>query len=235
MKDAANSSAKSADARKTAEALTSQHRDYLDLDLDLNLHTGLSLPLLLPDLNHPPSLRHPYFIQAKYTRNNGRHQQPPRMAASIYFPQRTNGSLTDKSHHTNGHGLPIYNGSSSAVQEKWQRHKHSSSWLIPITLPIPGVRTRRLRLMAPNPTRIHQLTVTRFGRTRGSILLIAVVIAAIYTVFALHRRFATEDKTWPTPFPVGEPPTLVYRREDLQRIWEWEVAAGHYPSSQKSE
>ncbi|TCD63332.1 hypothetical protein EIP91_005678 [Steccherinum ochraceum] len=153
------------------------------------------------------------------------------MAASIYFPQRGNG-LTEKSHHSSPNGLPMYNGS-SAVQEKWQRHKHSSSWLIPITLPIPGVRTRRLRLMAPNPTRLHQLSVSRFGRTRGPILLVVGIIAAVYCVFALHKRFATEDKAWPTPFPVGEPPTLVYRREDLQRIWEWEVAAGHYPSTQK--
>ena len=88
--------------------------------------------------------------------------------------------------------------------------------------------------MAPNPTRLHQLSVSRFGRTRGPILLVICVIAAVYTVFALHKRFATEDKAWPTPFPVGEPPTLVYRREDLQRIWEWEIAAGHYPSGRRS-
>ncbi|KAI0080292.1 hypothetical protein K474DRAFT_1704843 [Panus rudis PR-1116 ss-1] len=153
------------------------------------------------------------------------------MAASIYFPQRSNGFA--EKHHTNG-SLPMYS-SSSAVREKWRTHGHSSSWLIPITLPIPGVRTRRLRLMAPNPQRLHQFSVSKFGgKRRGPILLLVIIIAAFYTVFALHRRFATDSKTWPKPFsPAGDPSTLVYRKEDLQRIWEWEVAAGHYPSSQK--
>ncbi|KAH8102530.1 hypothetical protein BXZ70DRAFT_890445 [Cristinia sonorae] len=150
------------------------------------------------------------------------------MAASVYFPQRTNG-LTQ----TNGNGLPVYSGS-SAVHEKRARHKHSqSSWLLPITLPIPGVRTRRLRLMAPNPLRLLQASISRFGRTWGPIVLVFSLVATAYAVFALHNTFATEGKTWSTPFPLGEPPTLVFRREDLQRIWEWEVAAGHYPSSQK--
>ncbi len=34
-------------------------------------------------------------------------------------------------------------------------------------------------------------------------------------------------------FP-ATPPTLVHRREDLQRIWHWELASGHYPSRQRS-
>ncbi|CAL1695281.1 unnamed protein product [Somion occarium] len=150
------------------------------------------------------------------------------MTASIYFPQRSNGFA--ENHNSNG-SLPMYS-SSSAVQEKWRRHHHTASWLVPITLPIPGVRTRRLRLLALNPSRVHHLVVNQIGRRRGA-LLIFVFIAAIYTVFALHSRFGTEEKTWPAPLPFGDPPTLVYRREDLQRIWEWEVAAGHYPSSLK--
>ncbi|KAF8585562.1 hypothetical protein K439DRAFT_1632567 [Ramaria rubella] len=32
-------------------------------------------------------------------------------------------------------------------------------------------------------------------------------------------------------FQSGDPPTLVYAREDLQRVWEWEIASGHFPSS----
>ncbi|KAI0788643.1 hypothetical protein C8Q75DRAFT_807845 [Abortiporus biennis] len=149
------------------------------------------------------------------------------MAASIYFPSRGNG-FADKPHN----GLPIYNNNSSAVQEKWHRHHHTSSWFVPIILPIPGVKTRRLRLLAPNPSRLHQFSVTRFGRRKGPILLCIGLITAFYLLFAFHKRFGTEDKTWPTPFP-GDPSTLVYRREDLQRIWEWEIAAGHYPSSHR--
>lgn len=162
---------------------------------------------------------------------DGHHTPLIRMAASIYFPQRSNGFAEKHSAGPNG-SLPMYS-SSSAVQEKWRRHHHSESWFTYTTLPIPGVRTRRLRLLTPNPSRVHHLVVNQIGRKRGAVLGL-ICFTAIYLVFALHRRYGTEEKQWPTPIPFGDPPTLVYRREDLQRIWEWEVAAGHYPSSQKS-
>ncbi|KAI0639819.1 hypothetical protein C8Q77DRAFT_1045214 [Trametes polyzona] len=149
------------------------------------------------------------------------------MATSIYFPQRGNG-YAEKARPANG--LPTH---SAAVREKWQRHYHSSSWLVPVSLPIPGVRTRRLRFMLPNIPKLHHSTITRFGRRRGRMLLAVGFLAVVLTIimmFSLRDRFVPEDRNWPT---YQEPPTLVYRREDLQRIWEWEVAAGHYPSGQK--
>ncbi|OCH94781.1 hypothetical protein OBBRIDRAFT_789030 [Obba rivulosa] len=145
----------------------------------------------------------------------------------MFFPQRSNGNG-----HAGGSRYSALPTHSSAVREKWNRHHHSSSWLIPISLPIPGVRTRRLRLMALNPSRLHQFSVTRFGRRIGPLLLCMGLLAAVFTVFALHKRFATQEKTWPT-LSAGDPSTLVYRRDDIQRIWEWEIAAGHYPSSRK--
>ncbi|KAI0673548.1 hypothetical protein C8Q78DRAFT_632019 [Trametes maxima] len=150
------------------------------------------------------------------------------MATSIYFPQRGNG-FAEKARPADN--LPTH---SSAVREKWQRHYHSaSSWLVPISLPIPGVRTRRLRLMLPNVSRLYQSTVARFGRRKGRVLLVVAVIAIVLTAVTMfHPRyhFVPEDRSWNT---YQEPTTLVYRREDLQRIWEWEVAAGHYPSGKK--
>ncbi|KAI0343679.1 glycosyltransferase family 32 protein [Trametopsis cervina] len=148
------------------------------------------------------------------------------MASSIYLG-RTNG-LVEKSH--NGNALPTYN---SAVMEKRHRHSHSQAggWLTPVSVPIPGVRTRRLRFMLPNLPRLHQSSVHRFGRRRGPAILTIGFVLLFYIVFALHRRFGTDDQSWPTPFP--DPSTLVYRREDLQKIWEWEVSAGHYPSSRR--
>ena len=32
-----------------------------------------------------------------------------------------------------------------------------------------------------------------------------------------------------------DPRTLVFRRRELQKIWLWEVASGHYPTSRRSE
>ncbi|KII93859.1 hypothetical protein PLICRDRAFT_171565 [Plicaturopsis crispa FD-325 SS-3] len=147
------------------------------------------------------------------------------MAPSVYFPvpQRGNGSgrLTN--------GLPTY---STAIQEKLHRHGHTSSmsWTVPVSLPIPGVPTRRLRILVPNTGRLHQLTITRFGRRRGPFILFACFVAAIFTVFAITKRFGTEERQWPSITP-GEPSTLVFQRKDLQRIWNWEIASGHYPSS----
>ena len=152
------------------------------------------------------------------------------MASSVYF-SRGNGFI-EKSHL--GNGLPTYSSSSAAVREKRHRQQYSAQWLTPVSLPIPGVRTRRLRLMIPNIARLHQVSVARFGRRRGPFILFIGFLAALYLIFAVHKRYGTDDKSWPTPLSLGEPSTLVYRREDLQRIWEWEVAAGHYPSGRKS-
>ncbi|EPT04009.1 hypothetical protein FOMPIDRAFT_74186 [Fomitopsis schrenkii] len=86
--------------------------------------------------------------------------------------------------------------------------------------------------MTPNLARLHQFTVTRFGRRRGPLVLIIGALVTVFTIFALHKRFVTPEKNWPTLSP-GDPSTLVYKREDIQRIWEWEITAGHYPSSRK--
>lgn len=152
------------------------------------------------------------------------------MASSIYLPvsPRPNGHR-EKGRLSNG--LPSY---STAVQEKMgSRHSHSLSWTTPITLPIPGVKTRRLRILVPNIARFHQSSVARFGRRKGPAILCLSIFAFVFTIFALAKRFATEDKKWPTT-PFGTPPTLVFGRQELQRIWQWEIESGHYPSGQKS-
>ena len=134
----------------------------------------------------------------------------------------------EKSH--NGNALPTYNN--SAFREK--RHRHQASWLTPMVLPIPGVRTRRLRLMTPNFYRLHYYSQNKFGRRRGPFMLFVGFLAFLYFVFALHRRFGTDGQSWPSSLSFPDPSILVYRREDLQRIWEWEIAAGHYPSGRRS-
>ena len=127
-------------------------------------------------------------------------------------------------------GLPVYSASSSAVQEKLAlRH---SPWWLTVSLPIPGLPSRRLRLLALHPYRLHEFTISRFGRKRGSLFLCISILALIFTTFSLAQRFGSQDKQWPTF--TRDPPTLVYRREDLQRIWLWEISSGHYPSRRKS-
>jgi len=149
--------------------------------------------------------------------------------SSIYFSSNHRSTNSrEKARLTNG--LPSY---SAAIQEKLYRHGRSSSWLVPLSTPIPGIRNRRLRLWVPNPARVHQVSVARFGRKRGTLLMCFGVFLFVFVTFAVHRRFNSSSKQWPT-FPTGDPPTLVFTRADLQRIWKWEIESGHYPSSQKS-
>ncbi|KAJ6621628.1 hypothetical protein B0H10DRAFT_2162996 [Mycena sp. CBHHK59/15] len=134
------------------------------------------------------------------------------MASSVYFPKRHSG-------HHKGRSLPHY---SSAVQEKFHERLHP--WFI-------SLATRRLRLWLPNPRRMYQFSAARFGRKRGFVAVVVFVFAVIIFAFALAKRFGTEEKTWPGF--TGDPPTLVFKREDLQRIWTWEIASGHYPSRRR--
>ncbi|KAJ7487485.1 glycosyltransferase family 32 protein [Mycena galericulata] len=138
------------------------------------------------------------------------------------FSKRRSGSMSFK-----GRSLPHYS-SNSAVQEKY--HGRVYPWFVPLSLAIPGLRTR-LRVWLPNPRRIHQSSVSRFGRKRGFAVMVLAFAAMVFTTFALAKRFATEEKTWPAF--TGDPPTLVFKREDLQRIWTWEVGSGHYPSRRR--
>lgn len=141
------------------------------------------------------------------------------MSSSSYFsngPQVSNGNRSP--------GLPVYSTSSfssSAVREKLGL-RNPSPWFISIQLP------GRIRLLFLNPRRLHQFSVSRFGRVKGSVILSLGFLALFLVFFALAKRFGTREKRWPRPF--GPPSTLVYRREDLQRIWQWEIASGHYPS-----
>lgn len=157
------------------------------------------------------------------------------MATSSYFakPQRQNGHHRGRLSFSNA--LPVYassTASSTAVQEKYAKKTLQASWWIPFSLYIPGLRIRRVFLL--NPRRLHDFSMTRFGRKRGSLLLCLSILFLIFFTFALAKRFGTHAKQWPTPF-IGDPPTLIYKREDIQRIWQWEVTSGHYPSRQRSE
>lgn len=127
--------------------------------------------------------------------------------------------------------LPSY---SSNAQEKPGRRPQILPWFTTIAVPIPGVWSRRLRIPMLNLWRVHHSSVSRFGRKRGSLLLCLALLSLLFAAFALAKRFGTQEKKWPGPF-TGDPPTLVYKREDLQRIWRWEVASGHYPSRRSSE
>lgn len=62
-------------------------------------------------------------------------------------------------------------------------------------------------------------------------MLVLFILLTLFFIFALARRFGTHAKQWPL---AKDARTLVYGREDLQRIWKWEIESGHYPSRKAS-
>ncbi|GAW06066.1 glycosyltransferase family 32 protein [Lentinula edodes] len=69
-----------------------------------------------------------------------------------------------------------------------------------------------------------------FGRKRRNFVLLVLFGSIILFFFTLKNTFDFERIKNNLPF-TAYPPTLVYRREDLQRIWAYEITSGHYPST----
>ncbi|KAH7928523.1 hypothetical protein BV22DRAFT_1126499 [Leucogyrophana mollusca] len=122
-------------------------------------------------------------------------------------------------------GLPSY---ASAVQEKMHLEAAKGSWLIPLSL--PGSQTRRIRLRMISPGRVPHLRLSRLGRRRGFLCRCLALLASLFAIWAVVMIFGMEEPHWTPPFRDS---TLVFGRENLQRIWKWEIESGHYPSSGK--
>ncbi|KAF7346841.1 hypothetical protein MSAN_01823300 [Mycena sanguinolenta] len=117
-------------------------------------------------------------------------------------------------------GLPLHQPSAVREKEELLSSNPNASLFQPVLVPIPGVRNRRLRL--PVPT-------LRLRRQRDPLLVYFACMAVVLTVILVFRGFGRTEWDEETS---DEPSTLVFRREDLQRIWNWEIASGHYPSGQ---
>lgn len=130
---------------------------------------------------------------------------------SVYFPTpRGNGSLP-----------------TSVYQEKMERKggSHVNGWFTPVYIPFPGSRSRHIRIFLPTlPRKFH---ILGHGRRRG-LLLTFLGAMFIFALISLTRR--TDEKPWSPPPFLSDPPTLIFKREDLQRVWKWEISSGHYPS-----
>ncbi len=141
---------------------------------------------------------------------------------------RQNG-FRDLSRSSNG--LPVF---TSAIHEKKLRHAKPSPWTFSIFFPIPGIPNRHFRLILPNISLFHRVSLSHPSRRRSTLVLLLACASTTFIIFAIAQRFRTEEKQWSAPLFQGEPPTLVFGREDLQNIWKWEVQSGHYPSRRDS-
>lgn len=143
------------------------------------------------------------------------------MPPSIYFPKPSHAHHDKPYHFSNGGTLP------SAVNEKfYKQHYLNSPWILTRTFPLPGSRRRRLRVWYPNTSRLYRSNVTRFGRKRGTVVFcFTILIVSLLLLLGTYRgvsRIVRNDST------------IVFRREELQRIWKWEIESGHYPSRRES-
>lgn len=112
--------------------------------------------------------------------------------------------------------LPSY---SSAVREKIHIQSNGRTWLVPMS-----GHTRRIRSGSLNP-----ISGFRFRR-RGFCQCLAL-LAGLCLIVVLLSLLGTEESHWTPQFRDS---TLVFGRENLQRIWKWEIESGHYPSNGKS-
>lgn len=116
--------------------------------------------------------------------------------------------------------------------EEKKAHLRSRSWAKPaVFIPIPGVSSRRLRMTVPNDLLPYSKGGSSLptGQKKRRLLGCFICIAVIFTVFAFSKRFKKAEDS-PRGPPPQEPSTLVFRREHLQSIWNWEIASGHFPS-----
>ncbi|KAG8896346.1 hypothetical protein FRB99_008932 [Tulasnella sp. 403] len=123
--------------------------------------------------------------------------------------------------------LPSY---ANAIEEKHHLTTRPSRFFTSFYITLPN--RRRLVVPLPIPPPLWLWLNTKFGRKRANAVAWLVVGALAWLFFSLLRGvfYWGHRPRWTTPI-IGDPPTLVYGREDLRRIWEWEIASGHYPST----
>lgn len=126
--------------------------------------------------------------------------------------------------------LPSY---TNAVEEKHHLTSRTTGWTTTFFVPVPFRPTHRFKVILPIPQRLWNVTSSRMSRRRAATMLCFGFLLLTWIGFALMKRFWDKEKNWPQPF-TGKPPTLVFRRTELQKIWEWEIASGHYPSNKPS-
>lgn len=90
----------------------------------------------------------------------------------------------------------------------------------------------RLATLTALPVNVYKASVAKFGRRRGPALLYFCCLTLLLSTYTLHQRFVSTHKAWPGPWRGSQ--AVVFGREELKKIWDWEVRSGHYPSTRPS-
>ncbi|EUC65307.1 glycosyltransferase family 32 protein [Rhizoctonia solani AG-3 Rhs1AP] len=119
--------------------------------------------------------------------------------------------------------LPSY---TNAIEEKQHLTHRGSGWTTTFYVPLPFRQGQRMKIVLPIPQRISAVTSSQMSR-RKAFLCIGLLFLT-WIGFGFTAWFKRPGERWRPPLP-GPPSTLVFRRSELQKIWEWEIASGHYP------
>lgn len=65
------------------------------------------------------------------------------------------------------------------------------------------------------------------------LLVYTITFGLVYLLWTLATRFRSGQGFEFANVEILRPSTLVFSRSELQRVWQWEIARGHYPSYQK--
>jgi hypothetical protein len=113
-----------------------------------------------------------------------------------------------------------------------------SSWTT-VFVPLPFSRpSRKVRLSLPIPARLSR----RIGGRRALLLLVGLLVMVFWLMGLMKgkgKRLSGGDGDndggggWVNPFK--DPGTLVFTKEEVRSVWEWEVMSGHWPSTRKGQ
>ena len=157
--------------------------------------------------------------------------QFPSPEANGHFAHYQSGSLPRLRPSTSRTGMA--STTARARDDARGRYSHISTESFSDEFYHTSKRGGRWAALTAFPAGVYKLSVARFGRRRGPALLCFCCLALLLSTFALHKRFVSGEKTWPVPW--GKSKSVVFDKEQLRKIWDWEVRAGHYPSTRPSE
>lgn len=95
--------------------------------------------------------------------------------------------------------------------------------------------TKHVRVYLPIPPAVWNRIPGMRRLTPFRLLLTLFVLTGTLVLFIVLRRVAGGETNWSPPNPFQDPSTLVLTKDEVARIWEWEVISGHHPSIKPGE
>lgn len=156
------------------------------------------------------------------------------MSAPNHFNVRANG---------NGY-LPSHRGSLSAFINKDKLtgppHKPNSAWTTTFFVPIPGVPSRRFKVILPLPPFLGAMIRKRLARPKALLISVFIVVLVILNISVVYRKLDYEHRTgesWPQTVTksITKTDTCVFAADQIRKFYEWEIWSGNHPSRRRSE